>query len=59
VNTNPPPRFWQPSVPRLLALAALLLFILAALAFGGALTGANGHVLLAAGLARLAGEGVI
>lgn len=57
--TNPPTRFWTPSPNRLLALAALILFILAAIAFVGDLSGANGHLLLATGLACLAAEGVL
>lgn len=56
--TNQPTR-WSFTHHSLLALLALLLFLGAALSFGGYLNGANAHVLLSLGAACLAAEGVV
>lgn len=58
MSVNQSPR-WSPSPNRILALGALVLFVLSAIAFAGDLNGANGHLLLAAGLACIAAESAL
>jgi len=55
--TQPAPR-WSPNYHNLLAVAALVLFILAALAYHGTITGIGWGIFLSVGLACLAAEGV-
>jgi Na+/serine symporter len=55
--TNQPTR-WNFTYHSALAVAALILFILASLAYHGTITGVGGGVLLAIGLACLAAEGI-
>jgi hypothetical protein len=57
MSTNPTPR-WNFTYHSVLAVAALILFILAALAYHGTITGVSGAMLLAIGLACLAAEGI-
>lgn len=49
---------WSPTWHNLLAVAALLFFILAALAAHGTISGINWAVLACCGLACLAAEGI-
>jgi Na+/serine symporter len=55
--TNQPTR-WSFTYHSVLAVAALVLFVLASLAYHGTITGVSGGVLLAIGLACLAAEGI-
>jgi Na+/serine symporter len=55
--TNQPSR-WNFTYHSALAVAALILFILAALSYHGTITGVSGGMLLAVGLACLAAEGI-
>jgi Na+/serine symporter len=57
MSTNPTPR-WSFTYHSVLAVAALVLFVLAALAKHGTITGVSGGVLLAIGLACVAAEGI-
>jgi membrane-bound ClpP family serine protease len=57
MSTNQPSR-WNFTYHSALAVAALILFILAALSYHGTITGVSGAVLLAIGLACLAAEGI-
>ena len=53
--TNQPRWTWAPGPRNLFAIAAFVIFILAALSFNGTITGWNGHTVLAVGLACFAG----
>lgn len=53
-----PNSHWNPTPARILAVAALVLFVLAAFSFAGYMT-TNGHFLLACGLACIAAQGVL
>lgn len=50
---------WNPGPHNLLALVALILFVLAALAYHGTITSPSGSVFLACGLAFLAAGFVV